>query len=78
MRCSNCEKDIPFTGNVCPWCHTNKSGDEQMTIIAMIVGMIGMGIGYAVNGFCGVIAGALIGGLGGAVVAFILVGSNKR
>ena len=32
MRCANCGKDIAFTGKVCPWCHTDKSGDQQKQI----------------------------------------------
>jgi predicted amidophosphoribosyltransferase len=32
MRCSDCGKDIPFTGKVCPWCHTDESGDQQKQV----------------------------------------------
>ena len=30
MQCSNCGKEIPFTGNVCPHCHANKERDQQV------------------------------------------------
>jgi hypothetical protein len=73
MQCANCGKDIPFNGNVCPWCHTGKSRDKQRTAITYCVAVIGMGIGYLVNGTCGVVAGAFIGGIVGAVAANILI-----
>lgn len=29
MRCSNCGKETPFSGNVCHWCNNNKSKDQE-------------------------------------------------
>jgi hypothetical protein len=29
MRCSNCGKDIPFSGKVCNWCNNGKSKDQE-------------------------------------------------
>lgn len=61
MLCSNCGKDIPFNGNVCPYCHADKSGDQGVYGMAVIGGLIGGGIGYAINDFTGFIAGMFIG-----------------
>lgn len=33
MRCSNCGKDIPFIGRVCPFCHADKASDKASTIV---------------------------------------------
>jgi hypothetical protein len=32
--------DIPFSGNVCPHCNKNKSGDQLMYIIGWVVGIV--------------------------------------
>ena len=65
MRCSNCGKDVPFTGKVCPRCHTDKSGDQQKQILGMFFGMVGGGLGWAIHGigfaFIGLIAGVIVG-----------------
>lgn len=65
MRCSNCGKDIPFTGNVCPYCHVDKSGDQTSMVFGMIFGVIGGGLGWAIAGpgvaFIGLIVGVIIG-----------------
>lgn len=36
MTCSNCGKDIPFRGVVCPWCHQTKVGDQVFKIVSFI------------------------------------------
>ena len=77
MQCSNCGKSIPFNGNVCPYCHADKSGDQGMVIIAMAVAIVCMGIGYLAGGPCGFFAGAIIGGLIGGVVGFFVVRLSK-
>lgn len=58
MTCSNCGKEISFVGNVCPYCHVDKTGD-QVTQMTATVGGIGLAIG----------GGALLG-LWGAVGGF--------
>lgn len=66
MRCSNCGKDIPFAGQVCPYCHANKSKDQNLTVFAFISGFglaifvywITQNIFYA---FFGLIGGVIIG-----------------
>src|SRR5262245_39006301 len=39
MKCSNCGMDIPFSGNVCPYCKRDKSGDQLLSIIGTVVGI---------------------------------------
>jgi RNA polymerase subunit RPABC4/transcription elongation factor Spt4 len=38
MQCSNCGKNIPLTGNVCPYCGADKEQDRQR-FIAMFLGL---------------------------------------
>jgi outer membrane lipoprotein SlyB len=59
MQCSNCGKDIPYAGKVCPFCHVDKSKDQQLHASA---------IG---GGFAGLIIGAMFG-VGPAIVLAIL------
>jgi hypothetical protein len=73
MQCSNCGKSIPFNGNVCPYCHADKSNDQSVVVIGMLVAFVCMGIGYVANGACGFLMGALIGGFVGAIVGTIVV-----
>jgi len=60
MLCSNCGKDSPFVGKVCPWCHHNKENDQL--IFAMV----------CISAVIGVILGGLIGGLGFAIGGFFI------
>jgi hypothetical protein len=44
--------DIPFSGNVCPYCNKNKAGDQLMSIIGIGVGiflLLGL-VGYLSKG----------------------------
>lgn len=68
MHCSNCGKNIPFAGNVCPWCHTDKSGDQVITILMFIGGIVGAVIGAA----AGQVVGAIVGFFAGAIVMCII------
>jgi hypothetical protein len=68
MRCSNCGKDIPFTGKVCPWCHTDKSGDQQKYAFGIAFGIVGGVSGWLIHG----IGIALIGVFVGTIVGFIV------
>lgn len=67
MRCSNCGKDVPFLGNVCPWCHADKKKDRLITVAATSGAVIGGIAGVLVVGWWGALAGGLIGAVGGAV-----------
>lgn len=63
MLCSNCGKDIPFNGNVCPWCHADKSGDQFVYVAGFLAGCLGFFVGNMVNG--------CVGGLIGMVVCMV-------
>ena len=67
MRCSNCGKDIPSTGKVCPWCHTDKSADQQKYALGIVFGMAGGVLGWTNHG----IGIALIGVFVGTIFGFI-------
>ena len=61
MHCSNCGKDIPFTGKVCPWCHHNKEKDQIVTVLGMFCGAIGLFLGAVIGGVGWAIGGTIIG-----------------
>jgi len=69
MRCSNCGKDIPFTGKVCPWCHTDKSGDQQKQALGIVFGMVGGVLGWAVHGIGVALIGVFVGVIVGVITA---------
>lgn len=73
MRCSGCGKDVPFGGQVCPYCQRDKSMDQQYTVVALIVG-VGLGfVGYKIIGFWG----AIIGFIAGCAIAYLSSGAGK-
>jgi hypothetical protein len=61
MHCSNCGKNIPFAGKVCPWCKHDKSKDQLIHLMALVFGIPGMFLGYSMGGFLGGAIGALTG-----------------
>lgn len=69
MRCSGCGKDIPFGGEVCPYCQRDKSGDQVLTGCMFVACLVGGGIGFLING----VAGALIGALALVVIAAVIM-----
>jgi predicted lipid-binding transport protein (Tim44 family) len=74
MTCSNCGKDVPFGGNVCPYCKADKSGDQMIQAIAFMGAMAGGVAGGIVglivgNILAGVATGMIIGMIAGAFVA---------
>lgn len=69
MRCSGCGKDIPFGGEVCPYCQREKAGD-QATTIAVAIGMIVGGVvGYMIGEFIGMLIGGFVCGVAFAIPA---------
>jgi hypothetical protein len=73
MLCSNCGKDVPFAGNVCPYCHANKSEDQQKQVFGILFGMVGGALGWLIHG----IGAALIGLFVGMVVGLIAASKMK-
>ena len=71
MRCFGCGKEIPFTGDVCPYCHRDKSKDQTTHALLVIGVVIGGAIGYFANDFMGFFVGAAIGGAVGVVAALV-------
>ncbi len=80
MICSGCGKNIPFSGEVCPFCQRQKGDDQAQQAL----GCFGIGIGIIVAlvliGVMSLIAGqlifwpgAIIGSIGGAILAVFLV-----
>lgn len=70
MRCGGCGKNIPFGGQVCPYCQRDKSSDQGLTVVGTIAVLLGGFVGNLVGGFGGMLVGAF--GLG--VVAVVITG----
>lgn len=73
MRCSGCGKDVPFGGSVCPYCQRDKSQDQNYTVLAFILGIIGGAIGYFIFGFWGAPGGFLLG----CIVAAAMISNGQ-
>lgn len=79
MKCSNCGKEIPFAGEVCPFCHASKKGDQAQHV-ALVIGLV---VG-ALVGFGGLTAlgveslGAKIGVTFGMMIAFGVLGARAK
>ena len=73
VKCSNCGKKVPFSGNVCPWCNADKSEQKTIHAISLVCAVIG-GIagGFIFGGFMAAFVGGLIGGVIGAIAATII------
>ena len=41
MQCSGCGKKIPFAGNVCPYCHRDKTDDQQNEVEIQFISFAG-------------------------------------
>jgi hypothetical protein len=68
MRCSGCGKDIPFGGQVCPYCQRDKSSDQAATVAIGIGLVIGGFLGNLVAGFTGMmVGGCVLGIVAGAI-----------
>lgn len=69
MTCSNCGKEIPMVGNVCPYCHVDKGRDVAIKAISAVGAVAGAGLGAITIGFWGFLGGLVIGGAIAAGVA---------
>ena len=39
MLCPGCGRDIPFVGDVCPYCHRDKKAGQQYMVFGFIYGI---------------------------------------
>jgi hypothetical protein len=78
MKCSNCGKAIPFSGDVCPFCHVDKSPDQVIQICGFIGGLIGCGFGYLIGQVCGLFGGMVFGAIVGVIVGYAANNANKK
>ncbi|ORV65307.1 hypothetical protein AWC03_02870 [Mycobacterium europaeum] len=69
MRCSNCGKDVPFAGKVCPYCHADKSSDQQKQVFGVFFGLVGGALGWFIHGILAALIGLFVGVIVGLVVA---------
>lgn len=75
MRCSGCGKEIPFSGKVCPYCHRDKSADQQVHAVVIGITVVCMGLGYLFGGFLGMLIG---GGIGVVIAVGVTVSSSGK
>lgn len=73
MVCSNCGKEIPFVGNVCPYCKVDKRQDQSEFLAGCLGAVVGIVVGAMVAGIGGGIAGFFIG----TILALIAAGAGK-
>lgn len=69
MKCSGCGKSIPFSGQVCPFCQRDKSGDKKQFFWVSVFMLVGAGAGLLVHrdGW-GLLGGTILGGgIAGAI-----------
>lgn len=80
MHCSNCGKDIPFNGNVCPYCHADKSKDKEIHMTFLAGAFAGGLIGWKVAGedFIGAMIGGFIGGIVLGTIAIVVTLFQKK
>jgi hypothetical protein len=77
VKCSNCGKNIPFMGNVCPWCHADKSKDQAVQVSLVAGTIFGVLIGVVVNDVgVGIVAG-LVCGVGAAIACKVSQARNE-
>jgi hypothetical protein len=69
MLCSNCGKDIPFAGNVCPHCRANKARDQLGHMLATAGAFAGGMAGAFAIGWKGLLVGLVLGAFGGIALA---------
>ena len=68
MHCSGCGKDVPFGGQVCPFCQRDKSSDQALTLVVSAALIAGAFVGNLIGGFGGAVAGGVLCGLVAAIV----------
>ena len=74
MYCPGCGKNIPFFGDVCPYCQRDNSKAQGYHVMAVCSGLMCGFIGYAIWG----VAGAFFGFIGGATAVFVKMGTTKE
>lgn len=77
MLCSNCGKDIPMVGKVCPWCHVDKSKDQVTNVLATVGALVGAAIGLWLGDLGGAVAGFVGGAVAGGITGNSLAAKKK-
>ncbi|WP_409274070.1 hypothetical protein [Pseudomonas sp. KCJK9111] len=71
--CSGCGETIPFSGEVCPHCHRNKSDDQmketEMQLISFVAAIAALISGVVIYQFGSLKSALITGVIVGAVVA---------
>jgi hypothetical protein len=68
MTCFGCGKNIPFAGDVCPYCHRDKKGAQLLFGALLIFGFLGIWAG-SIFSITGSVVGAFIGMIIGLIFA---------
>ena len=68
MKCLHCRKEISIAASICPWCHQETQTTKTYQIFVVGLGTVFSVVGFFVAGF----VGAIVAGLFGMVIGFIL------
>ncbi|WP_201068504.1 MULTISPECIES: CvpA family protein [Thiorhodovibrio] len=68
MLCLGCGKEIPFLGDVCPYCQRDKSRDQIILVVLVFFAVLGGFVGSFFS-FMGLIIGTAVG----VVIGLILI-----
>ncbi len=73
MLCTNCGKDVPFVGKICPYCKTDKSYDQETTSRSVILGLALLAMcGFLGWTFTSDIGTTILSGIGGMIAGTAL------
>ena len=79
MDCSNCGKDIPYSGKVCPYCNADKSEDKFFVTASWIGGVPGVILGcIALKSLWGIPAGFVLGMIVVYVIREVFSSKDKK
>jgi len=62
MRCLDCAKSVPFWGEACPYCGTDKARAQALRMISIMSPLFGAAVGTYLSGLEGFFLGGTIGG----------------
>lgn len=73
VKCANCGKNVPFEGDVCPWCKADKSAQKIIKVFGLAGALlVGLAVGAMSSGFLPAFIGGIVGAVVGTVIGAIL------
>ena len=79
MQCTNCGKEVPFTGKVCPYCNHSKTEKKMDIVLATIGVALGVLFGWSTGGgWFGAVVSAVVGLIGSVFVGIWWRGRESK